>query len=70
MTKEQEIKEVERLCGKTSFQPNDLASLVNLYRKYINKNAAICMSCTGSLRAAVKVFQSNKVNMLNQINKG
>ena len=70
MSKEQEIIEINRLCDKSSFQPNDLATLVNLYKKHLNPDAAICMSCTGSLRAIVNTFQQNKDNMIKKINDG
>jgi hypothetical protein len=57
--KQMEKNEIIRLTNKTSFSPNDLVSLRNLYLKYINKKANICLSCPGALRHFVKVFQEH-----------
>lgn len=62
--------EIIRLCGKSGFQPADLVNLRNLYHKYINSGAAICLSCPSSLQHYVKVFQANKDNMLKKIDNG
>lgn len=62
-----EQEEIERLCNKSGFQPDDINSLINLYLKYIDKNASICTSCPSALRHFIKVFQANKDNMINKI---
>jgi len=59
-----DTEQIIRLCDLTSFRGNDLVILKNLYLKYINNKALICMSCPGNLKHHIKSFQQNKENML------
>jgi len=69
MTEEQtkEIEEIKRLCDKSSFKADDLVSLRNLYVKYIDSKANICLSCPSNLRHHIKIFQQNKDNMIKKV---
>lgn len=59
--------EIIRICAKSSFNNTDLVSMRNLFMRYINNKALICLSCPSSLRHYIKVFQENKQMMLSKI---
>ena len=49
VTKE-EYNFLKRIKRQYEFDPNDLATMVNFSRKYINRQTPHCISCSGSIR--------------------
>lgn len=66
-TKLQDIIDIERLMIKTSFHPEDILLLKNLYIKYIDNKAVICTSCPGSLQHYVRNFQGMALGVIAKI---
>ena len=44
-----EINRLKKLRNTIGYSPSDIASITNLYRLYINKNASSCASCGNKL---------------------
>ena len=59
--------DIIRLCGKSTFKPEDLVTLRNLYHRYIDSRAGICLSCPSGLRHYINTFKLLKNNMLQKI---
>lgn len=61
------VDRIKKLCGKTSFQKNDIEDIKNLYSQYINNRDRFCSHCPGSVAKMIKTFQANEQNMINRI---
>ena len=64
---EQDRERIIKLCSQTSFRGSDLPDMRNLYLKYISNQLNVCLSCPGSVRHMVTVFQQNKELMLDKL---
>lgn len=65
----QDLKDVNYICGKTSYRGDEILVFKNLYLKYVQKNAIICTSCPSNLRHFINVFKQHQSIMVTKIEK-
>lgn len=49
---------IETLLTLRVLTPEDKRDMLSLFRKYVNKNAAFCLKCNGSVRIMFRQFNN------------